>query len=152
MNKVIAHRTLRNARLSLERRPYAVDGDGVLVPQPSAADGREILKMRAFHLVDDPAQLAVQQAAALTPPGASADVVPAAPTGARLGALVDLIEKLAPEPPQPPLKQTELTEAEEDAWLNTLSHAELVEVARERGIPAAKKKTKAEIIQVLRGR
>lgn len=155
MAQVVAHKTLRNAAIGLGGKPYRVDGKGVLTPQPQGEERKQILLLRALTLIDDDALSGIHPG--LIPKVPEVEDVPAPrPTAAEVMALTRALDGVAPAEGVMPVLRPELPPMPddpdpEDQYLDALSRDDLLEVARSRGLPGLKGKTKAQLLTLVKG-
>lgn len=161
MAQVVAHKTLRNSPIGLGGKPYRTDDHGILSPQPTGSDLQQILLLRAMHLVDD-TRLGLPHPG-LEPPAPDPDKAetPPPPTSKttvdeimQMTRALDAVE--APDSYQS-VAAADLNDPHpedpgaDDKYLDALSRDDLLEVARSRGLPGLKGKTKAQLLTMLKG-
>ena len=154
MALVVAHKTLKSTSLGLGGKPYKVDDKGILSPQPSDEDRRQILLLRAFHLVDEAVLDGYHPG--LTPKLPDVDTDPPLKSSvAEVMAItraLDGVESNEPgtrsSPDLPPLPDDPKPDSQ---YLDALSRDDLLEIARARGLHGLKGKTKAQLLSLVKG-
>lgn len=155
MAQVVAHKTLRNSSIGLGGKPYKTDGKGVLVPQPEGEDRKQILLLRMVHLVDQ--EILDGYHPGLTPkvPEVEEPSAPR-PSVAEVIALTRALDGVDPNSEVAPVAPVNLPPMPDDPepdeqYLDMLSRDDLLEIARARGLPGLKGKTKAQLLTLVKG-
>jgi hypothetical protein len=158
--KVLAHKHRSSTQIGLAGKSYKLDANGILDPQPFGDDRKQVLLLRAIHIIDvqGPEDVAKKDEE-LTPPKPKPSVV------ANLAsAMARVAGGDAPVPPSKTLEgAADAPPADHDAltydepvvapvgfnW-DSLSKADLYEIVKERGVPGASQMSKSDLLAIVK--
>jgi hypothetical protein len=177
--KVLAHKHRSSTQIGLAGKSYKLDANGILDPQPFGDDRKQVLLLRAIHIIDvqGPEDVAKKDEE-LTPPkpkpsepAPPAPAKTAGPSAEALGVVANLASAMARvaggDAPVPPSKTLEgaadAPPADHDAltydepvvapvgfnW-DSLSKADLYEIVKERGVPGASQMSKSDLLAIVK--
>lgn len=155
MSQLVAHKSLRDTSIGLGGKPYKVDSRGVLRPQPEGMDRKEILLLRAIHLLDDEVSPVYHPGLVPKYPEVGG-VLPPRTSVTEVMGLTQTLDGVVPADTVKVLPMGNLMLPPDDDSpdaidYGALSYSDLLELARSRGIPGLKGKTKAQLLTLVKG-